>query len=159
MSTRTYIASEQTYLSKEGQMVYPGEKFTVDAETPTAASWLGEDGQPLSDDEKVGKPPRKDAGKAKAATAGASIDTAQIADVLSASLAAASEASARQMADLVEALRAAPANPAPPAEAADLYSKLSLAELKALAGVRKISVSGKNEAELADALRANDAEG
>lgn len=157
MSTRTYTASEQTYLSSAGQMVYPGEKFTVDADTPTAASWLTEDGNPIPDSEKVAKPPRKGGTAAKAAAAAASLDTAQIAEVLSASLAAAAEASATQMADLVEALRASVA-PATAVETVDLYGKLSLADLKALAGVRKITVTGKSEAELAEALRASDAE-
>lgn len=44
-------------------------------------------------------------------------------------------------------------------EAVDVYSKLSLTELKAVAGVRKIAVTGKSEAEIAAALRASDAEG
>lgn len=37
MAAKTYIATQRVYLSKEGQMVEPGEEFTTDA--PKGETW------------------------------------------------------------------------------------------------------------------------
>lgn len=51
MGTKTYTASEQIYISSEGRMVYPGEKFTVTDKVKPGSTWLDEDGNPLPETE------------------------------------------------------------------------------------------------------------
>lgn len=62
MSKITYTASEATYLSSEGRMVYPGETFDVDSKTPTGSTWLDKDGKPIDEKDRVAKPKKAVAG-------------------------------------------------------------------------------------------------
>lgn len=120
MGRETYTASAQVYLSNTGEMVYPGDKFTVDDDMPIGETWLDEDGEPISD-----------------------------------KVRAANEAKVKAKADKAAGIKPKPE----PAKQTVDYTKLKLDELRAIAVKRNIPTEGLDEAKLAEALRAADADG